>query len=85
MEKGKSDCRYEWPRIKEPTGGLAEISAVRSGKGRLTIRLGEERLGDVVTSGKKKLLEFKGRSRRPVLVPLQALREVLSRLETERE
>ncbi len=82
MEKNNTD---EWPKIKEPTGGLAEISAVRNGRGRRTIRLGDDRLGDVVTSGRKKLLEFKGRGKRPVCVDAQELIKVLDKLVTEPE
>lgn len=70
-------------KIKEPTGGLAEVSAERSGTGRRTIRLGEDRLLDVVTSGKQKLLEFKGRRKHPVRVDVQELITVLDKLVTE--
>lgn len=72
-------------KIKEPTGGLAEVSAVRSGTGRRTIRLGEDRLLDVVSSGKQKLLEFKGRKKHPVRVDAQELIKVLDELVTEPE
>lgn len=74
-----------WPKIKEPTGGLAEVSAERSGVGRRTIRLGEDRLLDVVSSGKQKLLEFKGRRKHPVRVDAQDLIKVLDKLVTESE
>ena len=80
MEKGKTD---EWPKVKEPTGGLAEVSAVRSGNGRRTIRLGNARLADIVTSGKRKILEFKGSKRDPVRADVQELMEVLDRLVSE--
>ena len=80
------DCNTdEWPRMKEPTGGLAEVSAVRIGTGRRTIRLGNARLGDIVTSGKRKLLEFKGSKRDPVRVDAQELIKVLDELVTEPE
>ena len=82
MEKNDTDG---WPAIREPGGGLAEVSAVRSGKGRQTIRLGNVRLGDVVTSGRRKLLEFKGSKRDPVRVELKDLIEVLDHLGTESE
>ena len=72
-------------KIKEPTGGLAEVSAVRSGTGRRTIRLGEDRLLDVVSSGKQKLLEFKGKRKHPVRVDAQELIKVLDELVTEPE
>ena len=82
MEKSNTD---EWPGMKEPTGGLVEVSAVRTGKGRRTIRLGNARLGDVVTSGKKKLLEFKGSRRDPVRVDAQELLKVLDKLVAEEQ
>ena len=80
MEKGLTD---EWPKVKEPTGGLAEVSAVRSGNGRRTIRLGNARLADIVTNGKQKILEFKGSKRDPVRADVQELLEVLDRLVSE--
>ena len=72
-----------WPAIREPAGGLAEISAVQSGRGRRTIRLGDDRLADIVTSGRKKLLEFKGRGKHPVCVDARELIRILDRLVKE--
>ena len=84
--KEEQDPYYDGlTRIKEPTGGLAEVSAERSGTGRRTIRLGEDRLLDVVISGKQKLLEFKGRRKHPVRVDAQDLIKVLDKLVTEPE
>ena len=80
MEQEQDNTGTAWPKIKEPTGGLAEISAVRSGDGRRTIRLGDDRLLDVVFDGKKKLLEFKGRKKRPVRADAQELIRVLGKL-----
>ena len=81
-----NDCYTdEWPRMKEPTGGLAEVSAIRNGTGRRTIRLGNARLGDIVTSGKRRLLEFKGSKRDPVRVDAQELIKVLDELVAEPE
>ena len=85
MKEEQDNADYGWPKIKEPTGGLAEVSAVRNGTGRRTIRLGEDRLLDVVTSGKRKLLEFKGRKKHPVRVDAQELIKVLDELITEPE
>ena len=82
MEKNNTDG---WPAIREPAGGLAEISAVRSGRGRRTIRLGDDRLADIITSGRKKILEFKVRGRPPVCVDAQALAKILKRLLKEPE
>ncbi len=85
MKEEQDPYINDWPKIKEPTGGLAEVSAERSGVGRRTIRLGEDRLLDVVSSGKQKLLEFKGRRKHPVRVDAQDLIKVLDKLVTESE
>ena len=73
MEKGSMDGF-------EPAGGLAEVSAVSSGSGRRTVRLGNARLLDVVSVGRRKVLEFKGSKRDPVRADVQDLMEVLERL-----
>ncbi len=80
MEKSNTD---DWPKIKETTGGLAEVSAVQNGDGRRTIRLGNARLLDVVSVGKRKILEFKGSKRDPVRADVEDLMNVLNRLVLE--
>lgn len=80
MEKSNAD---DWPKINEPMGGLAEVSAVLNGDGRRTIRLGNARLLDIVSVGKKKILEFKGSKRDPVRADVEDLMDVLKRLVLE--
>lgn len=61
------------------------MSAVSSGSGRRTVRLGNARLLDVVSVGRRKVLEFKGSKRDPVRADVQDLMEVLERLMSEPE
>ncbi len=82
MEKSNTDG---WPAFREPAGGLAEVSAVLNGDGRRTIRLGNARLLDIVSVGKKKILEFKGSKRDPVRADVEDLMEVLNRLIGEQD
>ena len=80
MEKSNAD---DWPGIREPAGGLVEVSAIMNGDGRKTIRLGNARLLDIVSVGKKKILEFKGSKRDPVRADVEDLMEVLNRMVLE--
>lgn len=80
MEKGQTEYVT---KTKEPTGGLAEVTAVPSGDGRRTVRLGNARLLDIVSSGKKKILVFKGSKRDPVRADAEDLMEILKELVSE--
>ena len=79
----KNSNTYDRPKIKEPMGGLAEVTAVMNGDGRRTVRLGNARLLDIVSVGKKTILEFKGSKRDPVRADAEDLMEILRRLVAE--
>ena len=80
MEKKETDYGG---RVREPVGGLAEVTAVRSGDGRRTVRIGDIRLLDIASSGAKKILIYKGRKRDPVRADLDEVLAVLNRLNSE--
>lgn len=83
MKEENVNSNYGQPRIKEPTGGLAEVSAVRCSDGRRTVRLGNARLLDIVSTGGKKILVYKGSKRDPVRADVQDLMALLDRLVSE--